>query len=392
VACAAAPSSPPAPKPDVVSIARASASAPLAEPPKPEPPPEPLAPLGWTNTEGGGAGFLPVGGSQSFMGVDSVDGIRETLAHHRRVAFTLTPNRLCALAGALEPARARVSIDLDIMSPITLETEKCLERLHPPAVSFTMLSGPDAKTSSPAVMSILSHLDDCEALGIAYPDDDVARLLGDRAETPDGASLRSLALVHGRLSADAFAAIAKRRKLRALGFRGTNAVGPKGSPTGIAALAVLPDLERLDLSYGNVTDDDLAAFGACKRLSWLMLESTKIDGHGVTALARSRGLTYVNLNATDVDDAAVEALANLPSVTYLGLYRTRVTDKGIAHLARMTSLEELTLEMTHVTSASFEVFAKLPKLRSVSLPGTIPRAEVEAFRAAHPKLDVRHWN
>ena len=238
--------------------------------------------------------------------------------------------------------------------------------------------------------ALLSRLDDCEALGVEYAGDDIARLLGDRASSPDSRSLRSITLAQSQLSADGIRALTKRKKLRAIGLRAMSSPKAAGMAvgSGLSALADLPELERLDLSYGPVTDDDLAAFSSAKALRWLMLESTKVGNAGLAHFAGSPDLEHIDANLTNVGDAALEALAALRYVRVISLVQTSVSDRGAAALARMKSLREIRLGATKVTDTGVEALLTLPELRRLSVPQTVSVAAIEKWKRTHPKVQI----
>lgn len=308
------------------------------------------------------------------------------LREQGRAAITISPGHLCAAKAAFLAHAGAFSLDLDHMSPLSDDAVACVREIRPRALSFYAPSAPEL---SPLLMALLTHLDGVEALGVDGASDAIAKLLGERAKEPDGARLVIVNLVHGRISADGFRSLARREGLRALGFRGVSALGAKGE-TGIAALADLPLLEQIDLSYGPVTDGDLAAFSRAKRLEVLSLESTAVGDDGVVALAQVKTLRRLQLDFTQMGDRALEALAALPSLTELALRRTSVTDRGARALVTMTSIEKLYLASTQVTEASLDGLATLPKLRLLDLPDTWSVAAVERFKRARPEVEVWH--
>ncbi len=348
------------------------------------------SPLRWTVTPGGGVAYLPRdekdpdgAANGSIHGIGDAAGIASVLEHQPRAALTFAASEVCTLVPTLVSFRDRISIDLDIMAKIDARASACVRSVRPRALSFIA----DSPLSKP-LEDLLTHLDDCEALGVSSVNDEVALLLGSRATSPDGAALRSLTLAQGRLSAAGFRAIASRTKLQALGFRGTSP-SSLGGPSGIAALAALPDLERLDLSYTYVTDEDLAAFSHAKALRWLMLESTKVGDAGIVPLAGATELRYVNISATKVGDAGVVAIAGLPHVQTLDLGMTAVTDQGLAAVGHMKELQVLELGSTKVTDVGLAHLTGVPLLRELSLPNSVSKPGVARWQAAHPKVRVR---
>ncbi|MEZ4262178.1 MAG: hypothetical protein R3B36_24070 [Polyangiaceae bacterium] len=385
--CVACAIPPPTTAPTVASVgkvdARPLSPAPPSSPARREPPP-----LTWIIGDGGSTGFVPaVRDSEStiFYGVDDASGVTEVLDTHGRAALSISANKLCAVKTILTARRESVSLDLDIMSPITDDVASCLREIRPPALAFYT---PSSGELSPPIEAILTHLDGCEALGVNAASDAVAKLLGARAGSPDGARLETVNLVHGRMSPEGFRALAQRKGLRAVGFRGVGPVRASGE-TGIAALGSLPALERVDLSYSHVKDADLRAFAHAKRIRWLSLEATDVSDEGVAQLATIASLRELNLMFTKVGDPAIEALAALSGLERLRLTRTDVTDRGAQALLEMSALVDLDLALTKVTDASLDGLATLPKLARVHLPDTLSQAAVERFKRMRPDVAVR---
>lgn len=390
---------PPSPTPVVAVVG--SVPAPAAGQGLPLPPPIADAPkrpgLRWINSEGGGAGYLPVGDgdeiddrARSFFMVGDVRGVKSVTGDHPRAALSIDADQICALTPSLVAVRARISLSISVGKPITAPGADCLKAVHPPALSFAAESrGP----LSPVMTAILTRLDDCEAIGVEYAGDDIPRLLGDRASSADGRSLRSVTLTQSQISAEGIQALAKRKNLRAIGLRGMTSpkAGGIAGGSGLGALADLPDLERLDLSYGPVTDDDLAAFSSAKALRWLMLESTGIGDAGVARFAGSPDLEHIDVNFTNVGDVGLEALAGLRHVRTISLVRTSVTDRGAAALARMKSLREVRLDLTKVTDTGVEALLTLPDLGRLSVPQSVSVTAIEKWKRSHPKVRVDRY-
>lgn len=335
--------------------------------PAPPPPGPPYAPrlasssVRWVVSEGGAAGFLPApeSGPTSFFFVGDANGARSA-AGNGKGQFTLTvqPPFVCKVLRALTSVeRTRLSLDVRFGS-VDRQGVECIRAFAPSALSF------DADTPlTESQVDLLTHLDGCEALGASASSDEIAKLLGGRASEPALGPLRTVNLVMGRMSAEGFASLARLQSLREVGLRGTSTTS---RPTGIGALAKLPALERLDLSYGSVTDDDLASFSATTTLRWLMLESSEVGDAGVIAVATAaKDLEYINLSSTKITDTAVRVIAKLPRLRWLRLHGTHVTAQVLEALSSSTSLEIL------------------------ELPASASGPSVEAYRAAHPKVALQ---
>ncbi len=177
------------------------------------------------------------------------------------------------------------------------------------------------------------------------------------------ASLRELELyeldVEGRLDA-----LLGHGALAQLGLGGTDL-----APVDLAVLAKLPALRALELAGSSVTDEDLAAVGACEGLEALGLGGTDVSGQGVASLAGLASLRRLHLGQTRVDDGALSTLGRLSSLEHLVLGETRVTDVGLAQLAGARRLRRLELWRTAVSAVGMRALRNVP-LEYLSLGGT----------------------
>jgi hypothetical protein len=349
--------------------------------------------LRWISRDGfgEGVGWTPHDGKRhvSFV-VSDVERARWAARQPQPQALIIEPANLCAFAPELRSAAAQLAIDLaDERTPITPAAAECLRALGPSAMSFTLSDPPDGPLSTP-VATLLSHLDHCEALGVDRAGDAVAKLLGDRAGSADGVSLRSLVLSHGTLSPDGIAALSKRKELRAVGLPVMTRADGRSAPTGLQALATLPELEWLDLSHGPVTNEDLAALSRIRGLRSLDLAGTEIDDGGAEGLANATELEYLDVGFTNLGDAAAEAIGRLTHLKTLTLAKTRVTDRGMQFLGGLTSLRELRLELTAITDAGLAPIAALRELRHLALPKSVTSEGVARFRATHPLVEIAY--
>jgi hypothetical protein len=324
------------------------APAPLQEP---YPMPERVAAesFHWVVSPGGAAGFLSAdkNADNSFHGFDDASGAKSVLRMKGPIAIVTDPASICAMAPSLKAAHDRISIELELSSPVTAASAACLRSIGAHALALSRNDEPAA------VADLLTHLDGVEALGLQF---DAAKLLGERANEPDGAALRYVNIVMTNLSPDSLRALAQRKNLRALGFRGMRS---ETHPTGIAVLAGLPELERIDLSYGPIQDDELAEFGKTKTLRWLSLEVTKVSD--VSPLANLEALEFLNLDATHVTDKSLATLAKLPKLKWLKLSGVKTITANALN-ALPTSLERIELP-EDLSAAAKSLRAARPTLK-----------------------------
>ncbi|QEC53800.1 putative membrane protein [Anseongella ginsenosidimutans] len=96
--------------------------------------------------------------------------------------------------------------------------------------------------------------------------------------------------------------------------------------------SLLPLKEQIawmDLSEGNVQDDDLAVIGQFGSLSRLNLSGNPVSDKGLASLSSLKELTYLNLYGTAVSDAGLAALKGLEKLRSLYLWQTKVTGSGV---------------------------------------------------------------
>jgi hypothetical protein len=149
------------------------------------------------------------------------------------------------------------------------------------------------------------------------------------------------------LEGDALAVeVSALERLRELGARAgriaanTNAlevdVTPIAEQFGDAELRAMtglgPRLCWLRLSDSKLTDGGLAAVADLRALRRLDLSGTSITSAGITKLATLPELRHLDLHRTAVDDASIDALLQIPMLTQVNLWATRVTEAGVERL------------------------------------------------------------
>ena len=151
--------------------------------------------------------------------------------------------------------------------------------------------------------------------------------------------------------------------------------------------APLTRLERLNLSYTDISDANLAALHGLDRLRYLDLTSTDIGDNGLAQLKPLTGLTDLLLNYGRFTDKGLQALAALPNLQRLEVARTRVTDAGVGALAGLTHLQHLNLNYTKVTDTGIATLKTLTKLTDLDLDSAgVTDAGIDALQA-HSSLE-----
>jgi hypothetical protein len=114
-------------------------------------------------------------------------------------------------------------------------------------------------------------------------------------------------------------------------------------------LRELVNVDRLDLSFSQVTDEGMRQITGLAELYWLKLEGTQVTDAGLQHLKGLPNLAALYLGSTQVTDTGLEHLKGLTKLRSLGLSDTQVTDDSLKHLKSMTNLESLDIENTDVT-------------------------------------------
>jgi internalin A len=102
---------------------------------------------------------------------------------------------------------------------------------------------------------------------------------------------------------------------------------------GLAKLAKLKKLRRLDVSGSKITAEGLAALKGLPLLERLSLwNCPQLDDSAAAILVAVPSLTNLDLSYTSAGDGALTRLAKLPRLTHLYLTDTRVTPEAIQSL------------------------------------------------------------
>ncbi len=99
----------------------------------------------------------------------------------------------------------------------------------------------------------------------------------------------------------------------------------------------------------------------------LDLSQTKIQGSGLAHLADLVQLCKLNLNKCPVSDKGLASMPRMAKMRVLNLSQTEIEGPGLAHLAGMDDLEELDLGSTIVNNAGLEHLPAAKRLRWVNV-------------------------
>jgi hypothetical protein len=144
----------------------------------------------------------------------------------------------------------------------------------------------------------------------------------------------------------------------------------------------------------KVTDDDLKLLALLPNLENLDLSETQTSSAGLAHLKGLKNLRVLCLWKTPVDDDGLEHLKDLTKMWLLILDETRITDAGLIHLKKMTELENwLGLAGTGVTDEGLVHLEGLVKLKSLNLRNTrVTEGGFKVLRTALAKTDISFGN
>jgi hypothetical protein len=139
----------------------------------------------------------------------------------------------------------------------------------------------------------------------------------------------------------------------------------------LACVKPLVDLESLNISHNNVTDEGLVFLLGHPKLNSLDLSFTSIRGRGMTALVKEgelKELTSLSVGHVTLSDEFAEALIRLSKLQALDLSQTTCTDKGMTLLRAFKDLRVLNLaECGGIQGPGLQILGELPQLERLHL-------------------------
>lgn len=205
---------------------------------------------------------------------------------------------------------------------------------------------------------------------------------------PLAAEVEGLALAPDVTDAG-LAHVARLPELRRLDLAGCT----KLKAAGMTHLAGVATLESLDLwSIPGIDTKALAAVARLRRLVSLNLRRCRaVSPVGLSPLSALTELTVLSLgDCPKVDSSALDAVAGLVNLVALDLSSTPVDDHGLERLGGLRELTLLNLSRTRVTAVGLRRLEALPSLAQLYLVGCgqdVVRAERD-LRKLLPRCDV----
>ena len=147
------------------------------------------------------------------------------------------------------------------------------------------------------------------------------------------------------------------------------------SDAGLEALSGCKTLEEIDLSEDSlISDEGMAHLAKLTNLKKLNLWRVQITDAGAVQLAPLTKLLWLNLDNSKLADGGLVLLKDMKSLTFLHIGSTQVTEAGAASLFHLKTLKDLKVTRTAL-GASDSAVAELKK----NLPDTVIQTEyVEA--------------
>jgi hypothetical protein len=151
---------------------------------------------------------------------------------------------------------------------------------------------------------------------------------------------------------------------------------PKPSPisdAGLAQLAAIPTIVRLDLEETGISDVGLRHISRMANIRHLYLDSTQITRGGIAFLKSCSRLESLSVAHTNLGDDAVTEISGLHNLEWLELNYTGVSDGAIESLCKLHRLRFLYVFGTAITMRGAErLHRKLPNCEVTGMCDTPP--------------------
>lgn len=192
------------------------------------------------------------------------------------------------------------------------------------------------------------------------------------------------------------AAMKEWKRLRRLNLRGTRI-----ADNTVTAVASLPELEALDISFTDALDYGLDALATAPKLKELSIGGLRITEAAFQSVRQIAGLERLDLGGGKfvgggqragliLDDTVLQAIASLKELRELKLGYAKFPSRGLAILKTLPKLERLNLtNCPRIDDDAVEHLASWKSLRWVDLNGTrIGKDAVERLRKQRPDCKV----
>jgi hypothetical protein len=137
---------------------------------------------------------------------------------------------------------------------------------------------------------------------------------------------------------------------------------------GFAALKELPNLRKLVIRGGQLSNGMANSISQCKELRHLWLVNCGVNDDEIAAMKKLTLLEHLALsNNAKITDKGMETVKGFERLQVLYLNNISITDKGLLELKALDGLRSLSVKGTKVTADAAEKFPDdMPNLRKVT--------------------------
>lgn len=153
----------------------------------------------------------------------------------------------------------------------------------------------------------------------------------------------------------------------------------------------------LNLGNTTLTDEGLSALAKCSSLHSLWIESSDIQGSGLSHL-NFRNMVQLSIQHSQIDDSGLEVIAKLQplKLRQLQIGHNPITDSALKSLSTLATLRELDVGGTKVTPQGISELLQIIPLTSVGLndlPWTLENLkQLPLNQSQLVQLEMAGWN
>ena len=286
-----------------------------------------------------------------------------------------------------DPQRLAAQFVLSHGGAVTIDeagVPRVLERLAslPPGpcrlmeIDLSNARGLDGESLKP--LASCANLTSLSLSGVPVSDDaltDIAALTG----------LKKLTLSKTRITDAGLEHLQKLAALETLDLGSTRVTG-----SGFNNLAGLANLKQLFVDHCRVTDAALLVVARHAPLETVSLSyNMLLTDRGLAALAELKNLKRLDLAGTGVTDALAEQIGKYEQLTRLDLSGTKVSDQLLSQLANQKHLEKLFLHGTRVTDGGVSSLSQVRTLKQLDVGQTqVTQSAADQLKQSIPGLEV----
>ena len=147
-------------------------------------------------------------------------------------------------------------------------------------------------------------------------------------------------------------------------------------------------MEDLVLVGSQLKDETWQSLQRLANVQWLDVSFSNITDENLTWLGQSEQLERLSLEGTQASAKTLENIRSIPSLRELDLSRCpNIDDGAVSLLANNDAIQVLWLTKTPITKSCLETLATMPNLRSVDVTGSqISDDDWRSFVSLHPRF------